>query len=61
MSFIDGDFRDYASDKKLGMMHDRFANYDCEECGKYPCICKKDNNDFCPECHSKPCSCDDNI
>ena len=37
MSFINGDYRDY----KKGMMHDRFANEECDECGYSLCQCNK--------------------
>ena len=46
---------------KKGLMHDRFASNECQECGNTPCTCKKPDSDFCPDCHSKPCACDDNI
>lgn len=61
MSFIDGDFRDYVRTLNTGLMQDRNVNNECENCGCYPCNCKKSDTDFCPDCHAIPCSCDDNI
>lgn len=28
--------------REKGMMHDRFANEECEECGNNPCTCEED-------------------